>query len=135
MRYFSFILFLSSFWLLSCKPSCKWSSVRQSDEVQGQELLNRSRAQLTAKKYDEAERTIEELRKNYPLALTAREEAIVLLDSIYLARSSSELMLIDVESKDGVDVDSLRRELEDVVMQKKFYMRKLEYDKTRIKRH
>nr|WP_315091988.1 hypothetical protein [uncultured Alloprevotella sp.] len=98
-------------------------------------MLNKSRAQLTAKKYDEAEKMIEKLRKNYPLALTAREEAILLLDSIYLARSSSELMLMSVESKNVADVDSLRRELEDVVMQKKFYMRKLEYDKTRTKRH
>lgn len=135
MRYFSFILFLSSFLLFSCKPSSKWSSVRQSDEAQGQELLNRSRAQLTAKKYDEAERTIKELRKKYPLALTAREEAILLLDSVHLARSSKELLLIDIDCENVADVDSLRRELEDVVMQKKFYMRKLKYDKTRIKRH
>ena len=119
----------------SCKPSNRWSSVRQSDEAQGQTLLNKSRAQLTAKKYDEAEKMIEKLRKNYPLALTAREEAILLLDSIHLARSSSELMLMGVESKNVANVDSLRRELEDVVMQKKFYMRKLEYDKTRTKRH
>jgi len=135
MRYFSFILFLSFFLLYSCKPSNRWSSVSQSDEAQGQTLLNKSRAQLTAKKYDEAEKMIEKLRKNYPLALTAREEAILLLDSIHLARSSSELMLMDVESKKVANVDSLRRELEDVVMQKKFYMRKLEYDKTRTKRH
>ena len=135
MRYFSFILFLSFFLLHSSKPSNRWSSVRQSDEAQGQTLLNKSRAQLTAKKYDEAEKMIEKLRKNYPLALTAREEAILLLDSIYLARSSSELMLMSVESKNVADVDSLRRELEYVVMQKIFYMRKLEYDKTRTKRH
>ena len=132
MRYFSFILFLSFFLLHSCKPSNRWSSVRQSDEAQGQTLLNKSRAQLTA---NEAEKMIEKLRKNYPLALTAREEAILLLDSIHLARSSSELMLMGVESKNVANVDSLRRELEDVVMQKKFYMRKLEYDKTRTKRH
>ncbi|MBB3703099.1 hypothetical protein [Alloprevotella rava] len=97
--------------------------------------MNRSRAQLTAKKYDEAERTIKELRKKYPLALTAREEAILLLDSVHLARSSKELMLIDIDCENVADVDSLRRELEDVVMQKNFYMRKLKYDKTRIKRH
>ena len=57
--------------------------------------------------------------------------------SVYVHPKSNPYrhVVVDVETKDGVDVDSLRRELEDVVMQKKFYMRKLEYDKTRTKRH
>ncbi len=66
----------------------KVSSRRLADESAGQAALARARQQLATQHYDSARATIRTMRRAHPHALTAREDGILLMDSIDLARHS-----------------------------------------------
>lgn len=90
------------FFLLALSVAC---NRKPSDEEMGQLMLSAARNAYIEHDYAAARDTILSLRKHYPLALEARRQAILLMDSI-------ELM--DAQG------DSLKVE---------FFRRKLEYDK------
>lgn len=85
-------------------------------EEQGQSYLKSARAALKANQIAKATDLIDSLRRYVPTALNAREEAILLQDSINLA-----------DAQQGKQPDSdLRVE---------FYRKKLEYDRNHRERH
>ncbi len=82
-------------------------SKQQDPEVMGQQMLNEARTLLSQGNTDAARDTIMSLRQRYPLAVQARRQAILTLDSIELQAARNE-------------GDSLKTE---------FYIRKIEFDK------
>lgn len=75
-----------------CVTSCTlFESDQQRQERLGAEKLVAARYALVAGNYNEARDSIMSLRKNTPLALDARKQAILLLDSIELLAARDSL--------------------------------------------
>lgn len=113
-----------------------WSEARTEMEAKGQEFLARARKEYAAGNYDEAQRIVENMSKTCNLAFNAREEGILLTDSIYIAKSSTrmdEIEKIVTESPDSLQ--RLQPEMEDLSQEIKFYHRKLDFDKKNKKQH
>lgn len=85
-------------------------------EEQGQCYLKSARAALKANQITEAANFVDSLRRKVPTALNAREEAILLMDSINLA-------------------DAQRATQPDSDLRVEFYRKKLEYDRNHRERH
>ena len=97
------ILWFVPLFMLSCsKPA--------NDEVQGAKMLREARALYADGHYDAARDSILSLRQHFPMALEARRQAILLLDSIELAAAEG---------------DTLKQE---------FYRRKISFDIERFER-
>lgn len=105
------VLILISLTLFSCK------SKSEKDEEKGMECLKEARAFLASRQYGKARQAIKDLRKLYPLAFEAREEAILTLDSVEIAAASD---VSDSASKDAK---------QDAALRLKFFTRKLSYDR------
>ncbi len=73
-----------------CIASCS-SSQREVDEREGARVLADARKECKAKHYDAARDSIMSLRKNHPLAMAARKQGILLLDSIELFAACDSL--------------------------------------------
>ena len=82
-------------------------------EKQGARLLQQSRAALAQKNYAVARDSILSLRRNYPTAIEARRQALLLLDSIELLAAKDSLAVADSADWERLDVKA------------KFYERKL----------
>lgn len=121
--------------IFSCKNApennSEYSEKRTIDEKAGQNCLKEAREKLSQKKYDEARTTIERMRKEHPLGLNAREEGILLLDSINLFEAEKQLKDVNEELRTALKnkKDSLQIEFDDLFQKSKFYRRKLEHDK------
>ncbi len=72
--------------LVACSPS-----QREIDEREGARVLADARKECKAKHYDAARDSIMSLRKNHPLAMGARKQGILLLDSIELFAATDSL--------------------------------------------
>ena len=115
--------------LLASAAGCK---DKNDVEAAGQTCLSDARVALSIN-------DIDRLRKEYPLALNAREEGILLLDSIDLAEARIQLE----ESKrqagranlSNIERDTLGINLDRAQQKVKFFLKKLEHDKAAIKRH
>lgn len=106
------------------------SEVRQKDEKAGQIYLKEAREALQQEKFIQAKQKITELRQQHPMAINARKEGILLLDSIELMHAAYQLRLVDAQLRDENEPsDSLKAEFEDLFNKVKFYRRKLEHDK------
>ena len=108
-------------------------------EQEASKLLSQSRQCLAACDYQQAKAFIDSLRRTYPTALNAREEGILLLDSINLAESRVQLdsfearmasMTLDRIGKDTMDF--FHDEAKEKV---RFFERKLQLDKSKKKVH
>ena len=122
----------------SCSGDKKndYSDKRAREEEGGQKCLDEAREALSKKEYQIARTSIEQLRQDYPLALNAREEGILLLDSINLFEAENEIKKTNVLLRDQTgNKDSLQIEFEDLFQKSKFYKRKLEHDKKERKLH
>lgn len=82
-------------------------------EKQGARLLQQSRAALAQKNYAAARDSILSLRRNYPTAIEARKQALLLLDSIEMLAAKDSLVVADSADWERLDVKA------------KFYERKL----------
>ena len=108
-------------------------------EAAGQTCLSDARVALSINDFKKAKSCIDRLRKEFPLALNAREEGILLLDSIDLAEARIQLE----ESKrqanrpnlSNIERDTLGINLDRAQQKVKFFLKKLEHDKAAIKRH
>ena len=78
---------------------------------------------------------VDSIRLRTPLALDAREDAILLLDSVELLSAQAELTHTDSLIQAGVRSDSLTRAFETQMGRVKFYHRKLNYDRGNRKTH
>lgn len=111
-----------------------------SPEVIGLDYLSRARVQLEAKEYAAAREEIKELREKVPMALNAREAAILLLDSIDLAEAQEHLRQVDsalraLEDTTGITRDTLQISFDEACQKIKFYHRKLQHDRKNRKEH
>ena len=86
-KHLIFAVTIASFAVI-CMQSCTSSNSKESD---GYEWLAKARAQLADKNHKEARNSIDSLRKNCPMAFNAREEGILLLDSIEISQARQDL--------------------------------------------
>lgn len=110
--------------LASCssKGDPKMSRQRQEQEARAQTCLATARAQMRQGQAAKAKNTVISLREQCPMALTARAEGILLMDSIEMALTQQELReLSQADSVKAEEVAALQARLA-------FYKRKLEHD-------
>lgn len=112
--------YISGFFLLLLLASCDGKTQaerhREEAEREGSALLVQAREALGRQEYEKARRAIRHLRKDQPLALDARRQAILLLDSIELASARDSVRYVEGE------------EWERLTMKVQFYERKLQED-------
>jgi outer membrane protein assembly factor BamD (BamD/ComL family) len=96
--------------------------MRQEANQQGGALIEQARAAYHHEKYDEAIELIDSIRHAYPTAMNAREEGILLKDSIEIAKAEVELQtLMQQGITTGEDVEEAQRKI-------KYFVRKLSHD-------
>lgn len=122
------------------KKTPKVSSRRLADESAGRAALARARQQLATQHYDSARATIRTMRQAHPHALTAREDGILLMDSIDLAatRTAIDQLERSPHSSDVPDAHSRRQgsaALPELYRRLRFYERKLQHDHRQRKSH
>ena len=118
----------------------KVSSRRLADESAGRAALARARQQLATQHYDSARTTIRTMRRAHPHALTAREDGILLMDSIDLAATRTAIDQLETapHSPDVPDAHSRRQgstALPELYRRLRFYERKLQHDHRQRKSH
>lgn len=101
----------------SQKDEIQASQHRMEDESRARNYLDRARAEMNAGNYDAARQAIKEMRDSCYLALEARENGILLLDSIELMHAQNDNSKSDKETR------------------VEFYQKKLEYDLMAQKKH
>ena len=113
------------------------SEERLAMEEQGQLCLKAAREALEKEDFVAARENVEKMRKDFPLALNAREEGILLMDSINLLEAEAQIKELDDQLRDNeqLDEDSLKIEVEDLLQKAKFYKRKLNHDMQNRKTH
>lgn len=129
--------------LTACKKqndeTAHFSEARAEMEAQGCKSLSTARALLAEGNFTAARDTLLQMRENYPLALNAREEGILLMDSIDLGESQMLLSNIDKQlHTTGLPTavhDSLQNNFEELHQKVKFYQRKLRHDKENTRKH
>lgn len=99
------------------KDEIQASQHRLQDEQRAKGYLDRARAEMNAGNYDAAREAIKEMRDSCYLALEARENGILLLDSIDLMHAQTDNSSSDKETRI------------------EFYQKKLEYDIMAKKKH
>lgn len=102
-----------------------WSEARTKMEQKGQAYLMLSRQALSEKNFTTAREKVNLLRKECELALSAREEGILLMDSINLFEAEEQFRTASEDSTAA----SARESIEDLQQKICFYQRKLEHDK------
>lgn len=112
----------------------------QDIEAKGEGCLQVARQALMSGEYETARTAIDSLRAKFPLALNAREAAILLLDSVELEASKHQLLVADKDRKDSIrfsrhDLDSIQFEYEEALQKIKFYRHKLKHDQANVKIH
>lgn len=95
----------------------KTSTKRRADEKMAVKMLNDARRQLAEGNYDNARKTIRDMRNDCRYALEGREAGILLLDSIDLLQAQNDTTLDDKE------------------MRIHFYKKKLEHDRKARQTH
>lgn len=128
--------------LTACKKqdekTAHYSEARAEMEVLGAESISKARALLAQGNFTAARDTILQMRVNYPLALNAREEGILLMDSIDMGEAQTQLASIDTQlhaaDTAGALRDSLQQVYEDLHQKVKFFQRKLRYDKEKARK-
>lgn len=106
----------------------EYSENRARMEVEAKGRLATARRQLAASQYAEAKATIQKMRKDCYLALDARNEGILLMDSVDLRISQGELARVDSLMRAGVDSVG-QAEFEEACRKVQFYERKVQFDK------
>ena len=79
------------------------------------------------------------MRKDFPMALNAREEGILLLDSVNLAEARKQLEVwqakMDEPGLSRVSQDTLNFNLDEAQQKVRFFEKKIEHDKAGLKHH
>lgn len=132
----SLILVIFAAALVSCGQR---QAAAPDPEVEGQAWLGKARTALRDSDFAAARRAIDSLRSQCAEALNAREQGILLLDSIELAEA--RLQLADAQkaaSQQGLDIyarDSVDTHLDRMKAKVQFFERKLQHDCENAKKH
>ena len=95
----------------------------------GRALIEEARGAYQQGDYDKAVALIDSVRSAHPRAMNAREDGILLKDSVELAKAELELKrLADENNNDAELWEEAQRKI-------KFFARKLQYDKEQRKVH
>jgi N-acetylglucosamine-6-phosphate deacetylase len=133
MKYINSIFFkvLAFFLATSITAGC---GSRGDADSEGYKLLETARMKFAQGDFAGARATVDSLRTNCPTAFNAREEAIILLDSVELADALQ--MQSDVDEKLQTNkCDSLTILKEDAKVKEKFYRKKLAHDIKNLQKH
>lgn len=101
---------------------------REKAELGGAQLINQAREAFVTADYNTAVELIDSIRDAYPLALNAREEGILLKDSVLLEQAREELRNAKDIAGDTIDMEELQ-------MKVTFYERKLQHDMEQKQTH
>ena len=138
------VLMSCVFVLMSCgkkeekaDDTTHYSQARLQDEEGGAIYLDSIRTSILGKDWAKGKEQIERLRQKYPLALDAREQALLLWDSICWMEAEAELIRVDAWLQPGggsqiaskTECDSMRATFDELFRRVEFYKRKLVYDK------
>ena len=108
-------------------------------EVEGQQWLSKARTALSDSDLVKARAAIDSLRSQCAEALNAREEGILLFDSIELAEARRQLTEAEkAASQQGLDIytrDSVDTQLDRFATKVRFYEKKLEHDIAGFRKH
>lgn len=114
-------------------------SAQPDPEVQGQLWLNKARTALSDSDFTAARSCVDSLRNQCAEALNAREEGILLLDSIDLAEARRQLADAQkAAAQQGLDIytrDSVDTHLDRIATKVRFYEKKLEHDRGNVQKH
>lgn len=125
--------------VLTCLASCSlfksdknetdgFSDNRKIMEQEAQRKLQTARVFMQKEDFAQAKKTIEAMRKKDYLAITARKEGILLMDSICLQEAKMQLTKTDSLQQVG---KASGTQLEEACQKVQFYERKLQFDKQR----
>lgn len=125
--------------VLTCLASCSlfksdknetdgYSDNRKTMELEAQRKLQTARVFMQKGDFAQAKKTIEAMRKKDYLAITARKEGILLMDSICLQEAKMQLTKTDSLQQVG---KASGTQLEEACQKVQFYERKLQFDKQR----
>lgn len=105
-----------------------YSEKRAEMEADASQRLAQARLLLSQGKSGEAKRTIEKMRKDCYLAITARTASILLMDSIDIAESKQNLSRVDSLLRQHADSIS-SDDFDEACRKVQFYEQKLRHDK------
>ena len=132
MKQYIFIFF-ALLSLLSCNNSKNdkgYSQIRQQHELEAEAYLEKARALLKNNSFEEARSAIVELRSKCPRAISAREAALITMDSIDLAEAKAHLVeATEMQTNDSISADVQTKLVEELCQKIKFYQRKLAHDR------
>ena len=111
--------------LVGCKDARQ--EARDTQAAQGSVLLSEARTLCQAGRYDAARDTIHSLRRTCPLAIEARKQAILLMDSVEMLAAQDSLATLP-ERMDTA-LAGYTAEYERLSLKAQFFQRKLEHDK------
>lgn len=112
------LLFVSCLLLVGCGNAL---TEREKAELGGAQLISQAREAFVTANYTTAVALIDSIRNAFPLALNAREEGILLKDSVLLEQAREELCNAKDIAGDSIDMEELH-------MKVTFYERKLQHD-------
>lgn len=132
--HFSTLALCAASAILAFSASCSGSS---SEETGGANCLAKARAQLADNDFAGAKASIDTLRTKFAMAFNAREEGILLLDSIEIAAAQHDLQTVSAEIAANTQTpsDSMQFLKEEAEQKIKFYTKKLAHDKANFKKH
>lgn len=108
-------------------------------EAGGQACLTEARKALKENNFKGARNSIEKMRKEFPMSLNAREEGILLLDSINLVEARVQLDAWQDKMRQvglsRISQDTLSFNLDEAQQKVRFFEKKIEHDKTNVKHH
>ena len=132
------LLFLLCF---GCQEKTSKTSVhRQNDEIAGAQALANARRRLNARDYEGARRIIRTMRHTHPLALTARENGILLMDSIDLVAAREAILQAERSASADTAAHPAQRggnnrQRMELYRRLRFFERKLQHDFRQRKSH
>lgn len=107
--------------------------------VEAWKLLDETRLELAKGHFNESKAMIDTLRKRFPTALNAREDAILLLDSINLAEARIQLdtcvARMNRPNLDRIALDTLDFNRDEAQQKVLFFEKKLDHDKANRQKH
>ena len=111
--------------LVGCKDARQ--EARDTQAAQGSVLLSEARSLCQTGRYDAARDPIQSLRRTCPLAIEARKQAILLMDSVEMLAAQDSLATLP-ERMDTA-LAGYAAEYERLSLKAQFFQRKLEHDK------
>ena len=136
MRFFSISLFSV---VLAVISSCGGAPAEPDYEAEGQRWLTMARASMRDADFSLARIYVDSLRTRCRMALNAREDGILLLDSIDLAEAREQLHRAEyMASQTGLDYiarDSVDTNLDRAKAKVRFFEKKIEHDKVNKTQH